>query len=159
MQVCASSDASEPGASACSQGRLIQTGLFHGYGFVFAPPLPATEHPYRFVFRLIDPAPGARVSLTILTHPASRQQADYTVEHGNQARAGLARLTLLRDFDAGQALGDVGSRLAEDGRLPVLWLLSLSACLAVIRWVVAASPTDRSPASSSWSLSSQSCVS
>ena len=149
LQVCASSDASQPGASACSQGRLIQTGLFHGYGFVFAPPLPATEHPYHFVFRLIDPAPGARVALAIVTPPALRQQ-DYTAAHGNHTFAGVARLTLLRAFDAAQALEEVGSRLAEDGRLPVLWLLSLGACLAVIGWVVTASPSDSS---------SQSCAS
>ncbi len=155
MQVCATSDASKPGASACSQGRLIQTGLFYGYGFVFTPPLPATEHPYRFVFRLIDPASDARVALAIVTPPASRQQADYTAEHGNQARTGVARLTLLRAFDTGQALQDMSSRLAEDGRLPVLWLLSLGACLAVIGWVVTAAPND----DSSSSLSSQSCVS
>ena len=149
LQVCASSDASQPGSSACSQGRLIQTGLFYGYGFVFTPPLPATEHPYRFVFRLIDPAPDAHVALAIVRPPALRHQ-DYAAAQGNQTFAGLARLTLLHAFDAGQALQDMSSRLAEDGRLPVLWLLSLGACLAVIGWVVTASPSDSS---------SQSCAS
>ncbi len=133
IELCARplAPASDTLSPTCSQGSLIQTVGFNGYGFVFSPSLAALAHPYVLDFRLITPAPETRVVLTLVS-PPDTQTSLYTVRQDSQAQIGLARLILLRTFDAGAALTAMMARLVEDWRLFLIWGLSMAICLVVI---------------------------
>ncbi len=143
IELCARplAPASNTLSPTCSQGSLIQTVGFNGYGFVFSPSLAALMHPYVLDFRLIAPAPETRVVLTLVS-PPDTQTSLYTVRQDTQAQIGLARLILLRTFDAGAALTAMMARLVEDWRLFIIWGLSLAICLLVIGRFVRGSLTD-----------------
>lgn len=144
MRLCArpASSSIETSSPTCAPGRLIQTALFHGYGFIFAPPLPGRAHPYALEFQLMDAAPDTRATLTVVAPPDGEKEL-YSLQHGEWTQTGIARLVLLRAFNGASALSALQARLLEDRRLLILWGLSLAICLAIIGCVVTVSmPTS-----------------
>ena len=141
MRLCARSTLTSPETSSptCAQGRLIQTALFHGYGFTFAPALVGQAHPYVLEFQLIDAAPDARVGLTVVAPPQASDRDLYNIQYGDWTQTGIARLVLLRAFDSASALSALQARLLEDRRLFIVWGLSLAICLAIIGRLAAVS--------------------
>lgn len=124
---------STPDGEQCSQGELIRSNAFNGYGFRFLPPLITDDQMLQIAFHLALPAPGARVVAPIASPVGAPHPEEYRWQQGEILLTGhLNRLAALRPFGVGQALSELGSRISEDWRLAIVWLLVVFACLFII---------------------------
>jgi len=142
MEVCVTVLSGEQ----CSQGSLIQSASFNGYGFRFSQPATTGNQPLRIVFRLTEPAAETRIVAPLASPTNVSRLQDYRFEQGQTAlTAHLGRLTLLRPFETSRALAEVANHLTRDWRLAAMWPLIAVACLIVIGGAVRVAP-DKPPA-------------
>ena len=117
----------------CAQGMLLPTG----YGFRLPAQVALQGEPVRVVFRLVEPAIGARVVVPVISLSTARRPQDYQLIQGQTTLIGhTARITLLRSFDLSQALAETTERLTRDWRLFVVWPLVAIVCMIVV-WRIA----------------------
>jgi hypothetical protein len=117
----------------CAQGMPLPGG----YGFRLPVKVVLQSEPIRVVFRLFEPAIGARVAVPVASLPAARRPQDFQLTQGQTTLTGhTARITLLRSFDLGQALAETTERLTRDWRLFVVWPLVAIVCMIVV-WRIA----------------------
>jgi hypothetical protein len=138
------------GLQACivvSNGEHCARGTLIGNSYGFRLPVPVVLHaaPVTVAFRLVESADNVRVVVPVAS---VRRPQDFQLRQAQTALTGhVVRMTLLRSFDTGQALTEVGQRLIQDWRLFIVWPATIAGCLAFIlhmtRRLLANSPIRR----------------